>query len=58
MTQRNYYEMQLRMVMDKMYEQEICLRNTTDIFMQIDISVRIAGLRKEREQLMETLRNM
>ena len=46
------------MVMDKMYEQEICLRNTTDIFMQIDISVRIAGLRKEREQLMETLRNM
>lgn len=58
MSQRNYYEMQLRMVMDKMYEQEVCLRNTTDIFMQIDISVRIAGLRKEREQLMETLRNM
>lgn len=58
MTQRNYYEMQLRMVMDKMYEQEICLRNTTDIFMQIDINIRLAGLRREREQLMNTLKNM
>ena len=58
MTQRNYYEMQLRMVMDKMYEQEICSRNTTDIFMQIDINIRLAGLRREREQLMNTLKNM
>lgn len=58
MSKRNFYEMQLRMVMDKMYEQEVCLRNTTDIFTQLGIRVRIAGLEKERKQLMETLRNM
>lgn len=55
---RNFYEFQASMVMEKIIEQEVVLRNTTDILIKIDIMARLKSLESEREFYMNQLRNM
>ena len=55
---RNFYEFQASMVMEKMIEQEVVLRNTTDILVKIDVMARLKQLESEREFYMNQLRNM
>ena len=55
---RNFYEFQASMVMGKILEQEVVLRNTTDILVKIDIMARLKQLESEREFYMNQLRNM
>ena len=55
---RNFYEFQASMVMDKIIEQEVVLRNTTDILVKIDVMARLKQLESEREFYMNQLRNM
>lgn len=55
---RNFYEFQASMVMEKIIEQEVVLRNTTDILIKIDIMARLKQLESEREFYMNQLRNM
>lgn len=55
---RNFYEFQASMVMEKIIEQEVVLRNTTDILVKIDIMARLKQLESEREFYMNQLRNM
>ena len=55
---RNFYEFQASMVMEKIIEQEVVLRNTTDILVKIDIMARFKQLESEREFYMNQLRNM
>ena len=55
---RNFYEFQASMVMEKIVEQEVVLRNTTDILVKIDIMARLKQLESEREFYMNQLRNM
>ena len=55
---RNFYEFQASMVMEKIIEQEVVLRNTTDILVKIDIMARLKQLESEIEFYMNQLRNM
>lgn len=55
---RNFYEFQASMAMEKIIEQEVVLRNTTDILVKIDIMARLKQLESEREFYMNQLRNM
>ena len=55
---RNFYEFQASMIMEKIIEQEVVLRNTTDILVKIDIMARLKQLESEREFYMNQLRNM
>lgn len=55
---RNFYEFQASMVMEKIIEQEVVLRNTTDILVKIDVMARLKQLESEREFYMNQLRNM
>ena len=55
---RNFYEFQASMIMEKIIEQEVVLRNTTDILVKIDIMARLKQLETEREFYMNQLRNM
>lgn len=55
---RNFYEFQASMTMEKIIEQEVVLRNTTDILVKIDVMARLKQLESEREFYMNQLRNM
>ena len=55
---RNFYEFQVIMVAEKILEQEVILRNTTDVLIKVDIMARLAQLRSEREFYMKQLRSM
>lgn len=55
---RNFYEFQASMVMEKIVEQQVVLRNTTDILVKIDVMARLKQLESEREFYMNQLRNM
>lgn len=55
---RNFYEFQASMVMEKIIEQEVVLKNTTDILVKIDVMVRLKQLESEIEFYMNQLRNM
>lgn len=55
---RNYYELQIAMVSEKIFEQEIVLRNTSNVLTKIDIMARLKQLRSERDFYMNHLKNM
>lgn len=58
MSERDYYEVQLKMINDKMYEQERCLKATDDIKVQSAIRFRMAKLDLERQYLEYYLKKM
>ncbi len=55
---KNYYEIQIIMLNDKIYEQECCLKNTNDVKTQAEIKFRIAKMTIEREKMMIILKEM
>lgn len=58
MCERNYYEAMIDEINTKIYEQEICLKNTDDISKKMEIRFRIAKMTVERQGYMQLLKNL
>lgn len=58
MTQKNYYEVMIKELDTKIYEQEIVLKQMQDPLHMIEVRYRLAQLTMERQTYRQILKNL